>query len=69
MPEGHTSHDHLNELDDVAVDQPVLDKWRIKFTEMEQRQAARDVKIVWYIVDGFVLYWDKVSSTFTPRLS
>lgn len=60
MPEGHSSHDHLNELDDVAVDGSVLDRWRKRFEEMEGKEAARGVRIVWYIIDGFVLYWDKV---------
>jgi hypothetical protein len=42
----------MNKQVEVGVDEKVKATWREKFSRV-------DVK--WCIVDGFVLYWDKVS--------
>lgn len=44
-------HDHLNKLPSVGVDEAVKEKWRGKLAK---------VPVTWVIVDGFMLYWDKV---------
>jgi nicotinamide/nicotinate riboside kinase len=61
LPELHQSHDHLNKQVEVEIDSGVFERARARFTEIEADSHARGEAIVWYIVDGFVLFWDKVS--------
>ena len=42
----------MNKQVDVGVDEKVKEAWREKF---------KGVDVRWCIVDGFILYWDKVS--------
>jgi nicotinamide/nicotinate riboside kinase len=63
LPEGYRSHDHLNELSEVAVNSTVLDRWKAKFARLDQEERARGIEVVWCLIDGFVLYWDEVRST------
>lgn len=61
LPELHQSHDHLNKQVEVEIDSGVFERARATFTQIEADSHARGESIVWYIVDGFVLFWDKVS--------
>jgi nicotinamide/nicotinate riboside kinase len=63
-PEGHTSQDHLNKQVEVGVD-PTIAQWKATFAAFSNSQAEVGIEIVWYIIDGFVLYWDKVSTVWT----
>lgn len=58
---GHESHDHLNKQVEVGVRSQALDEWREKFKRLYETELEKGVEIVWFLVDGFVLYWDKVS--------
>ncbi len=60
IPPEHYSHDHLNEQKAVPVEQKRLDRWREVFTRIQKKHEDADEKIVWVIVDGFLLYWNKV---------
>lgn len=53
LPPSHQSHDHLNEQVPVGVDEDSKSRWKSRFEQL---------KVVWVIVDGFVLYWDPVSA-------
>ncbi|GFZ50946.1 hypothetical protein JCM24511_08704 [Saitozyma sp. JCM 24511] len=59
LPELHQSHDHLNKQVEVEIDSGVFERARATFTQIEADSHARGESIVWYIVDGFVLFWDK----------
>jgi len=55
------SHDHLNEQKEVQVEDELRDRWAREFVNMkEERERKGEEKIVWGLVDGFLLYWHKV---------
>lgn len=60
IPPEHYSHDHLNEQREVPVDQPIMDRWRETFTKLQVENEKTGEKIIWVMVDGFLLYWDQV---------
>ncbi len=62
IPPEHYSHDHLNEQREVPVEQPLIDRWRETFTKIQEEHEKAGEKIVWVVVDGFLLYWDQVCS-------
>jgi len=62
LPAQHQSHDHLNKQVEVDVDQAVLDQAREGFKRIEDDQRLKGFELVWFLVDGFVLYWDQVRS-------
>ncbi len=62
IPPEHYSHDHLNEQREVPVEQPIIDRWRETFTRIQEEHEKAGEKIVWVVVDGFLLYWDQVYS-------
>ncbi|KAJ3522486.1 hypothetical protein NM688_g8868 [Phlebia brevispora] len=59
IPPEHYSHDHLNEQKEVPVEQERLDRWRKVFSRIQQKHEAAGEKLVWVMVDGFLLYWHK----------
>ncbi|ELU42575.1 hypothetical protein AG1IA_03388 [Rhizoctonia solani AG-1 IA] len=60
LPDSHSSHDHLNEQREVPVSQGTLERLKVQFQEVEGRWAAKGFKVTWALLDGFLLYWDKV---------
>lgn len=60
LPAQHQSHDHLNKQVEVDVDPDVLEKAREGFKRIEEEQRTKGLELVWFLVDGFVLYWDQV---------
>ncbi|PSR84412.1 hypothetical protein PHLCEN_2v5449 [Hermanssonia centrifuga] len=60
IPPEHYSHDHLNEQKEVPVEEAQLDRWREVFTRLQREREEAGEKVVWVIVDGFLLYWNKV---------
>lgn len=74
IPPDHYSHDHLNEQKLVEVDGAVIDKWKGIFEGLKKaKQVQNDERIVWGLVDGFLLYWNQVSrhcviSTLLPTI-
>lgn len=52
IPTDLESHDHLNKLSGVEVDQKVKSRWKERLGKLD---------VTWIVIDGFVLYWDKVS--------
>jgi nicotinamide/nicotinate riboside kinase len=62
IPPDHRSHDHLNEQKEVKVEEKVLEKWIKEFETIKQDRKDNE-KIIWGLVDGFLLYWNKVSGS------
>lgn len=60
IPADHRSHDHLNEQKEVPVPEEVLERWRTAFEELRRTRAEAGERLIWGLVDGFLLYWDKV---------
>lgn len=61
IPEEHYSHDHLNEQKEVRVASEVKEKWRKEFERIKERKLQVGERVVWGLVDGFLLYWHPVS--------
>ena len=62
IPPDHRSHDHLNEQKLITVDDAVRAKWIAEFQQLKKKWAAEGERIIWGLVDGFLLYWHKVPS-------
>ena len=60
IPPEHYSHDHLNEQREVPVEQDRLTHWFEVFRRIQDKHEKVGEKIVWVMVDGFLLYWHKV---------
>lgn len=63
LPGSHSSHDHLNEQREVPAPPDTLERWKLKFQEVESQWSSKGVEIIWALLDGFLLYWDKVTNT------
>lgn len=61
IPPEHISHDHLNEQKDVPLNDGLMLRWSRVFDEMQRNAERGGVKIIWGLVDGFLLYWHPVS--------
>ncbi|KAF8909851.1 P-loop containing nucleoside triphosphate hydrolase protein [Mucidula mucida] len=57
IPEEHYSHDHLNEQKAVPVNSAVKDKWRTEFQRIKEDNLKAGRRVIWGLVDGFLLYW------------
>ncbi|KAJ3511279.1 hypothetical protein NLJ89_g4196 [Agrocybe chaxingu] len=60
IPPDHRSHDHLNEQKEIRVDEEVRDRWVSEFERLKKERGEKGEKIVWGLVDGFLLYWHKI---------
>lgn len=62
------SHDHLNVQEKVQVDADLLQHWKVQFGGLkESSEKQGNARVVYAIVDGFLLYWDAVSPL--PKVS
>ncbi|KAF8638020.1 hypothetical protein AX16_010652 [Volvariella volvacea WC 439] len=58
IPSDHYSHDHLNEQRDIPLAAGVKEKWAEVFQQLKvEREQAGKEKIIWGLVDGFLLFW------------
>ena len=63
MPDDHTSHDHLNEQKPVELGESLATRFKEEIARVQKEvEAASGVRVVWGLVDGFLLYWDPVRS-------
>jgi nicotinamide/nicotinate riboside kinase len=61
IPDDHSSHDHLNEHRPVPLSDAVAARCQAEISVAQKEiEAASGVPVVWGLVDGFLLYWDKV---------
>ncbi|KAG6857765.1 hypothetical protein H0H87_004181 [Tephrocybe sp. NHM501043] len=60
IPADHQSHDHLNEQKDIKIEDEVRDKWIETFEGIRrEREQKGEEKIIWGLVDGFLMYWNQ----------
>ncbi|THV06701.1 P-loop containing nucleoside triphosphate hydrolase protein [Dendrothele bispora CBS 962.96] len=57
IPVDHRSHDHLNEQKQVPLEDLVREQWKFVFENIQKKAEARGEKVIWGLVDGFLLYW------------
>jgi len=62
IPPDHRSHDHLNEQELVKVDDEVVDELTSVFEDLKRERERKGGKVIWGLVDGFLLYWKKVNA-------
>jgi len=67
MPQDHCSHDHLNEQKEVPVSPDVIERWTEEFLRIEVEREREGEKVVWVLLDGFLLYWNQVRSYREPE--
>jgi len=64
LPDDHASHDHLNEQRPVPLTDSVLARCKAEITVVQKEaEAGTGARVVWGLVDGFLLYWDQVYAT------
>ncbi|KAH9060309.1 P-loop containing nucleoside triphosphate hydrolase protein [Lactarius deliciosus] len=70
IPDDHSSHDHLNEQKPVQLGESLAARCKEEISRMQKEvEAASGVRVVWGIVDGFLLYWDpEVVDTLDARI-
>ena len=66
LPEAHKSHHDINSNAEFLLPTAMTEFWKERFTEAMQRHSAElgneNEVINWAILDGFLLYYDKVGS-------
>lgn len=55
----HPSHDHLNSQRDTPVPQEMRTAWAKHFQNLVDRSSKKGIRVVFALLDGFLLYWDK----------
>jgi nicotinamide/nicotinate riboside kinase len=65
LPGTHRSHDHLNENKQVPVSESITAHWRRESERISKEHREKyGVRLVWAIVDGFLMYWNKACFRF-----
>ena len=60
LPE-HASHDHLNpQLRETPVPADLRASWTKRFQQCMNRSISNGTRVMFALLDGFLLYWDKV---------
>jgi len=55
--DSHYSHDYKNEQEIIPVDEDALQRWKSRFQQIDEDFAQKGEKIVWALVEGFLLYY------------
>ena len=65
IPDDHSSHDHLNEQRPVPLGDSVAARYKAEIAAVQKEvEVASGARVVWGLVDGFLLYWDQVCYSF-----
>jgi len=60
LPVDYRSYDSFNETANVPVDDGIIAKWRLRSKQLAEEHLEKcGEKLVWAVVDGFLLYWDE----------
>jgi hypothetical protein len=51
---------------DIPIPDATRDRWKKTFLDIEAAHHARGVQLIWRLVDGFLLYWNKVGFRLHP---
>lgn len=57
----------MNEQKDIPITDSAHQELRTRFQEVEDEQRKKGIRILWGLVDGFLLYWDKVITLRFPE--
>ncbi|KAF8482417.1 hypothetical protein DFH94DRAFT_606917, partial [Russula ochroleuca] len=56
----HSSHDHLNEQWPIPLGDSFAMWYKAKIAAVQKEvEVASDARIIWGVVNGFLLYWDQ----------
>jgi nicotinamide/nicotinate riboside kinase len=62
LPGDHQSFDSFNETATVPVDDEIIAEWKKRSEKLAAEHLEKyGEKLVWALIDGFLLYWDEVS--------
>lgn len=50
----------MNEQKDIPITDSAYQELTTRFQEIEDEQRKKGICVMWGLVDGFLLYWDKV---------
>lgn len=69
IPESHDSYGNLDEQQDsITFSNEMVDRWRELFKDLtKQYEEKRHEKVIWGLVEGFLMYWDQVCTFLFPR--
>ncbi|KAF5335020.1 hypothetical protein D9758_016199 [Tetrapyrgos nigripes] len=60
LPSNHQSYDSFNETRTVPVDDDQIVQWRLQSEQVAAiHQEKYGEKLIWALIDGFLLYWDE----------
>jgi nicotinamide/nicotinate riboside kinase len=59
------SHDHLNEQKQVHLKPATSERWKAKFASIAEKHSSQGEKVIWILLDGFLLYWYPVRTLST----
>ncbi|KAG2361571.1 P-loop containing nucleoside triphosphate hydrolase protein [Suillus spraguei] len=60
IPLDHISYCSSDDGRHVPINENRADAWKTRFQDLEQRcLVAANTKVIWVLVDGFMLYWDQ----------
>ncbi|KAH9986758.1 hypothetical protein BJV74DRAFT_515444 [Russula compacta] len=60
VPDHHSSHDHLNEQRAVPLGDGLFARCQAEIAAAQREaEAVSGSRVVWGLVDGFLLYWDQ----------
>jgi nicotinamide/nicotinate riboside kinase len=65
IPPEHKSADHLNQQTDISISEENRARWKEVFSRLADESGS---KVVWALIDGFILYWDPVGHPMNVRL-
>lgn len=51
----------------MPIDDAILTEWRRKFQELEDKERAKGIELIFILIDGFLLYYDPVSACIGPE--
>jgi nicotinamide/nicotinate riboside kinase len=61
LPADHQSYDSFNETASVPVNNEIIAEWKKRSEKLASEHLDKyGEKLVWVVVDGFLLYWDEV---------
>ncbi|KAG1873844.1 hypothetical protein F4604DRAFT_1925422 [Suillus subluteus] len=60
IPPDHIGYDTWGDGRNVPIDENKADAWKARFQDLEQHcLVSANTKVIWVLVDGFMLYWDQ----------
>lgn len=64
IPFDHVSRDDWHDAGDIPIDDNRASGWKARFEDLRQHcLAVANIKVIWVLVEGFMLYWDQVCNS------